>query len=177
MNRDNSSAVILVNEKDEPIGVENKIIAHQKGLLHRAFSVLVFYQGEQEPELLLQQRPQDKYHSANLWTNTCCSHPKPHENTVVAAQRRLLEEMGITVPLRDIGGFHYRATFQNGLCENEMDHVLIGFAHDKSVPFNPQEVQAVDWKPLSVILQNLMDHPQHYTAWFAPALELALRSL
>lgn len=170
-------SVILVDEKDQPLGIADKMIAHQEGLLHRAFSVFVFYQGAYEPELLLQQRPADKYHSPNLWTNSCCSHPQPHEHIVASAQRRLLEEMGITVTLRDVGGFHYRAQFDNGLCENEMDHVLIGLAHDQQVPFNPQEVQAVHWKPLSAVLQDLIDRPQHYTAWFAPALELAIRSL
>ena len=169
--------VILVDENDNPIGSEEKLVAHQQGLLHRAFSVFVFYQhdDEREPELLLQQRQTDKYHSGGMWTNTCCSHPRPDEQTIAAGERRLFEEMGIKLTLQEMGGFHYIAEFDNGLTENELDHVLIGFAENKDVPFNIKEVQAIEWIPITDLLNELIEDPKKYTPWFAPALEVALK--
>ncbi len=167
--------LVLVDEEDNPIGVEEKQLVHQQGLLHRAFSVFIFNQQAEEPELLIQQRQKDKYHCANLWTNTCCSHPRPIEDIVAAGERRLFEEMGLKIELTRVGGFHYTAKFDNGLIENEMDHVLTGFTQEKAVPFNPAEVQAVAWVPLSVLLQDLINHPEKYTPWFAAALEVALQ--
>ena len=166
--------VVLVDTANNPIGVEDKLIAHQKGLLHRAFSVFVFNTEHQPCQLLLQQRQQDKYHSGGLWTNTCCSHPKPIEDITVAGERRLYEEMGIHVPLKSVGGFHYRAELDNGLIENELDHVLIGFSNIKEIPFNPKEVAAVQWISIPDLLLDVTEHPQKYTAWFAAALEVAL---
>lgn len=168
--------VILVDEQDQQTGTEEKLIAHQKGLLHRAFSVFVFYQGENndEPELLLQQRQSDKYHCGELWSNTCCSHPFPEEKTLDAAKRRLKEEMGIELELREAGGFHYIAKFDNGLTENELDHVVLGFTEDKNVPFNTSEVKAIEWMPLAQLLQELVDTPEKFTPWLAPALEVAI---
>lgn len=168
--------VILVDDNDTPIGVEEKLTAHKQALLHRAFSVFVFYHTEgNEPELLLQQRQHDKYHCGSLWTNTCCSHPHPGEEVEEAAKRRLKEEMGIEVKLERVGGFRYKATFDNGLTENEMDHVLVGFTKDKTVPFNKAEVSAIAWMPLSAVLQDLLDNPKKYTPWLSPALEVALK--
>ena len=115
--------VILVDEHDREIGSGEKLQIHQEGKLHRAFSVLVF---NWKQELLLQKRKETKYHSGGLWTNTCCSHPRPGELTLEAAQRRLHEEMGLTCPLREVGNFIYRAEFENGLIEHEYDHVLAG---------------------------------------------------
>lgn len=115
--------VILVNEKDEPIGTMEKLEAHQKGALHRAFSVFLF---NPKGELLLQRRALHKYHSAGLWTNTCCSHPRPGEETSAAAHRRLKEEMGMEADLRFMTSFQYRSEFENGLTEHEFDHVFIG---------------------------------------------------
>jgi len=175
--KQNSEYVILVDENDHPTGSEEKLKAHQDGLCHRAFSVFVFYMAEKEIEILLQQRQFGKYHSGGLWTNACCSHPKPDEDTILAGERRLFEELGIQIKLKDVGGFHYIAKFENGLTENEMDHVLIGFSQNKTVDINPQEVNAVVWMPISELLQDLIDHPKKYTAWFAPALEIALMNL
>lgn len=166
--------LVLVDEQDQTIGVEEKQLTHEKGLLHRAFSVFIFYEGGVEPELLLQQRQQDKYHCAGLWTNTCCSHPRPIEDIVAAGERRLFEEMGLRIPLTRVGGFHYTAKLDNGLTENEMDHVLIGFTKEKAVNFNRSEVQAIAWMPISELLQDMTQHPAQYTPWFMPALEIAL---
>ena len=167
--------VILVDEEDNPIGEAEKMLAHQQGLLHRAFSVFVFHHPEKgEPELLIQQRQSNKYHCGGLWTNTCCSHPAPGETIIEAANRRLFEEMGMQTTLKDVGGFHYVAKFENGLTENEMDHVLIGFSDEKTTAPNSEEVQAVRWIALSELLQELLDAPKSFTPWFAPALEVAL---
>jgi isopentenyl-diphosphate delta-isomerase type 1 len=171
-----SEKVILVDDLDNVIGAEEKIKAHEKGLLHRAFSVFIFYQKDnKEPELLLQQRQFDKYHCAGLWANTCCSHPRPNEDTVKAGERRLFEEMGINVKLEKIGGFHYTVKFDNGLTENELDHVLVGFTDDKTVPFNKNEVNAIRWITIPELLQDLIDHPKKYAPWFTAALEVALK--
>src|SRR5687768_14206462 len=130
--------VILVNEQDEPVGTMEKLEAHQKGLLHRAFSVFVV---NKNGEMLLQQRAQDKYHSGGLWTNTCCSHPLPGENVLDASHRRLMEEMGFDCPLREIFSFTYRAEFDNGLTEHEFDHVFFGEYDGEVIP-DTAEVQA-----------------------------------
>jgi diphosphomevalonate decarboxylase len=167
--------IILVDDSDNPIGVAEKMQVHQQGLLHRAFSVFIFYQGAEHPELLLQQRHFNKYHCGGLWTNTCCSHPNPNEAILAAGERRLFEEMGIQVKLSEAGGFRYLAKFDNGLTENELDHVLVGFVDDKAVPFNTDEVNAIAWVALPELLQDLINNPKKYTPWFAPALEVALK--
>ena len=115
--------VILVNERDEPVGAMEKIEAHRKGVLHRAFSIFVF---NKQGDLLLQQRAANKYHSGGLWTNTCCSHPEPGQQTKDAATKRLTEEMGFTTPLEKIFEFTYHTNFDNGLTEHEYDHVFTG---------------------------------------------------
>ncbi|MEK7619489.1 MAG: isopentenyl-diphosphate Delta-isomerase, partial [Patescibacteria group bacterium] len=124
---------ILVDETDHEIGTEEKMATHERGLLHRAFSVFVF---NASGELLLQQRAFEKYHSAGLWTNTCCSHPRPGEETLAAAYRRLQEEMGFDCPLNEMFTFRYLAPFPNGLTENEVDHVFFGM-YDGPVNPNP----------------------------------------
>lgn len=154
--------VILVNEKDEPVGTMEKLEAHQKGLLHRAFSVFVVNSQEQ---LLLQQRASDKYHSGGLWTNTCCSHPLPGEDTPAAAHRRLAEEMGFDCPLEEIFSFTYRAEFDNGLTEYEFDHVLFG-TYDGPVAADAAEVQAHRFLSLNEIREELVNSPGLYTHWF-----------
>ena len=123
--------VILVNEQDEQTGVMEKMEAHQKALLHRAFSVFIF---NDKGELLLQQRASDKYHSGGLWTNTCCSHPNPDEETITAAQRRLKEEMGFTTKLSKAFDFIYKSEFSNGLTEHEFDHVFTGYYNGEIHP-------------------------------------------
>ena len=154
--------VILVNEKDEPIGLMGKMEAHEKGLLHRAFSVFVF---NSKQEVLLQQRAACKYHSPNLWTNTCCSHPRAGETNQQAGERRLQEEMGLQVPLQEVFSFIYKAPFDNGLTEHEYDHVLIGYS-DAQPQINPEEVASWKWLSLEAIKEDILQVPEQYTAWF-----------
>ena len=154
--------VLLVNEKDEPIGLMGKMEAHEKGLLHRAFSVFVF---NSKQEVLLQQRAACKYHSPNLWTNTCCSHPRVGETNQQAGERRLQEEMGLQVPLQEVFSFIYKAPFDNGLTEHEYDHVLIGYS-DAQPQINPEEVASWKWLSLEAIKEDILQAPERYTAWF-----------
>lgn len=157
-----SSEVILVNEKDEVVGTMEKMEAHRKALLHRAFSVFIF---NQRGEMLLQQRALNKYHSGGLWTNACCSHPNPGEETLVAAERRLQEEMGFGVELEKVFDFVYKSEFENGLTEYEFDHVFVGFYEDAIKP-NKDEVQDYCYKKMEDINDSLESHPLKYTAWF-----------
>jgi isopentenyl-diphosphate delta-isomerase len=154
--------VILVDEKDKPVGVAGKMEAHQKGLLHRAFSVFIF---NSKGEMLLQQRALHKYHSGGLWTNACCSHPNPGEETLAAAQRRLKEEMGFAVPVEKIFDLRYKTEFDNGLTENEFDHVFAGEYGDQ-VEFNKNEVMDFCYKDMQELRNSLQTHPGKYTAWF-----------
>jgi isopentenyl-diphosphate Delta-isomerase len=154
--------VILVDEQDIPVGVAEKMEAHISGTLHRAFSVFIF---NSKGEMLLQQRAISKYHSGGLWTNACCSHPSPGEETASAAQRRLQEELGFVVPVTKVFDFLYKAAFDNGLIEHEFDHVLIG-TYDGGINFAPEEVMATAYKTMDDIKQELLLHPDTYTAWF-----------
>jgi isopentenyl-diphosphate delta-isomerase type 1 len=160
--------VVLVNEHDEQIGLADKLLAHQQGLLHRAFSVFVLRYHNGRYEVLLQQRAQHKYHCGSLWTNTCCSHPFEQETIIEAASRRLQEEL---VPLQKIGVFCYRAQLENGLVEHEIDHVLIGFYEkdDFSIPFNSEEVMACDWVAVDNLREKILNAPQLYTPWILEA--------
>jgi isopentenyl-diphosphate delta-isomerase len=154
--------VVLVNEKDEPIGIMEKMEAHRKALLHRAFSVFIF---NTKGEMLLQKRSQNKYHSAGLWTNTCCSHPMPGEDTKQAAVRRLNEELGFSTTLNKIFDFIYKSDFDNGLTEYEFDHVFIG---DYNGAINPDKNEVSDYcfMSLNEIESSLQLKPQKFTAWF-----------
>lgn len=163
--------VILVDEKDRPLGTAEKLAAHREGLCHRAFSIFIV-RYTPEMEILLQQRAHNKYHSANLWTNTCCSHPRPNEDILAAGHRRLREEMGIEVALTPVGMFHYIAHFENGLTENEVDHVLIGTTELEAIPFNPEEVQAYRWVSLSSLKQEMTLYPERFTPWLGQAMGL-----
>lgn len=154
--------VILVNEQDEPVGIMEKMEAHQKGLLHRAFSVFVFDKGG---KLLLQQRAAGKYHGAGLWTNTCCSHPYPEEEVSTAAQRRLKEEMGFTTPLQKIFDFTYRAEVENGLVEHEFDHVFAG-EWEGAIVMNEEEVAAYGYETIPAIKNAIAQNPSNFTTWF-----------
>ncbi|WP_274475982.1 isopentenyl-diphosphate Delta-isomerase [Mangrovimonas aestuarii] len=154
--------VILVNEKDEPIGLMPKMEAHEKALLHRAFSVFVF---NDKNELMLQQRALDKYHSPGLWTNTCCSHQREGESNVNAGKRRLQEEMGFTTDLEETTSFIYKAPFDNGLTEHEYDHILIGY-YNESPKINPEEAANWKWVALDDVKQDIQVNPDLYTAWF-----------
>lgn len=159
--------VILVNEKDEALGVMEKLEAHQKGLLHRAFSVFVF---NDRGELLLQQRAYSKYHSGGLWTNTCCSHPRPGEDTLAAANRRLMEEMGFQTPLLFKTSFVYKTPFDNQLTEHEFDHVFTGvYNHDPVI--DPNEVERFKWATPEAIKTHMTAHPEAYTSWFCIAMQ------
>jgi len=154
--------VILVNEKDEQIGLMEKIEAHEKALLHRAFSVFVF---NKKGELMLQQRALTKYHTPGLWTNTCCSHQREGETNVEAGKRRLLEEMGFTTDLKDTISFIYKAPFENGLTEHEYDHILVG-QYDEDPKPNPEEVNAWKWVSLEEVKEDMKRNPEVYTEWF-----------
>jgi isopentenyl-diphosphate delta-isomerase len=154
--------VILVNEQDEQIGLMPKLEAHQKALLHRAFSVFIFNDAN---ELMLQQRAMQKYHSPGLWTNTCCSHQRDGESSLEAGKRRLQEEMGFTTPLRETMAFIYKAPFDNGLTEHEYDHILIG-EYNESPRINKNEVAAWKWMPLEEVKEDMFRNPQLYTEWF-----------
>jgi isopentenyl-diphosphate delta-isomerase len=154
--------VILVNEKDEQIGLMAKLEAHQKALLHRAFSVFIF---NDKNELMLQQRALDKYHSPGLWTNTCCSHQRDGESNIEAGKRRLQEEMGFVVDLEESISFIYKAPFDNGLTEHEYDHVLIG-KYNNEPKINPNEAAGWKWMPLEEVRADILHHPEMYTEWF-----------
>lgn len=154
--------VILVNEQDEQQGVMEKMEAHHKALLHRAFSVFIF---NEKGEMLLQQRAINKYHSGGLWTNTCCSHPNPNEETINAAQRRLQEEMGFTTTLSKAFDFIYKSEFENGLTEYEFDHVYVGYYDGEIIP-DKKEVSDFCYRSFKEIESSLKSHPNKYTAWF-----------
>lgn len=154
--------VILVNEKDEQTGIMEKMEAHRKGILHRAFSIFIF---NSKGEMLLQQRAADKYHNGNLWTNACCSHPIPGEQISSAASRRLEEEMGFTTPLEKVYDFTYQVTFENGLTEHEFDHVFVG-NYDGEIKVNQSEVKDFCYKSIDEIKSSMISHPQKFTAWF-----------
>jgi len=154
--------VILVNEMDEQIGVMEKMEAHAKAELHRAFSVFIF---NAKGEMLLQQRACNKYHSGGLWTNACCSHPRPGETTMAAAQRRLQEEMGFETTLTKAFDFMYKAAFDNGLTEHEFDHVFVG-SYDAKINSNDAEVKDYAYVPMDIIEATMQTNPGRYTAWF-----------
>ena len=154
--------VILVDINDEQVGTMEKMEAHLKGVLHRAFSVFIF---NGKGEMLLQQRAISKYHSGGLWTNACCSHPRPGEEIEEGAQRRLQEELGFTAPLKKAFSFSYETSFDNGLTENEFDHVYIGSYDGKIFPL-ASEVQDYCFKKMSDISSSLESHGQKYTSWF-----------
>jgi isopentenyl-diphosphate delta-isomerase len=160
--------IILVNECDEPVGTMEKLQAHQHALLHRAFSVFIF---NNRKEMLLQQRAFDKYHSGGLWTNACCSHPRPGEETREAALRRLKEEMGFEVKLQKLFDFTYKAEFGNGLTEHEFDHVFAGI-YDGPVTAEKTEVHDYCFKSMEAITGSLHQHPEEYTVWFRIAFPL-----
>ena len=154
--------VILVNEKDQEIGLMPKLEAHQKAVLHRAFSVFIF---NSENELMLQQRASNKYHSPNLWTNTCCSHQRSGESNIQAGTRRLCEEMGFTTTLNEITSFIYKAPFDNGLTEHELDHIMVGYYNDDPV-INSDEVEDWKWMKIEDVKNDISLNPDLYTAWF-----------
>lgn len=162
------SNVILVDENDQEIGMMEKMQAHQKGLLHRAFSIFIINNSR---EMLLQKRASSKYHSPGLWTNACCSHPSPDESTLAAANKRLREEMGFNCPLTEIGSFIYNAQFDNGLTEHEFDHVFFGVYNSGIIP-NPEEAEDYKWISSTEIDHLLASHNEEFTVWFKIAFPL-----
>jgi isopentenyl-diphosphate delta-isomerase len=153
--------IILVDEKDQILGKEEKLKVHELGLLHRAFSIFIF---NDQGELLLQQRADEKYHSPGLWTNTCCSHPNFGEELPAALKRRLMQEMGMDCETQFAFSFIYKAEFENGLTEHEYDHVYFGFSNQRPKPAK-EEVQ--NWKYISLkeLKQEIDSNPSKYTPW------------
>lgn len=165
--------MVLVDKNDEELGIMEKLEAHEKGLLHRAFSVFLF---NEKGEMLLQRRAQEKYHSGGLWTNTCCSHPKPGETPLEGANRRLVEEMGISAELHHQFSFSYKSDYDNGLSEHEFDHVFFGDFSD-APKLNPDE--AMDWKYISIseLEDQVSRHPEKFTTWFTICLPRVLEQI
>lgn len=165
--------VIMVDENDRAIGSMEKISAHEEGVLHRAFSVFLFNENN---ELLLQKRSNAKYHSAGLWSNTCCSHPLPGEPMLLAVERALEREMGIKCDVEKVGEFIYKEELANGLIEHEFDHLFVGKYSGEPAP-NPAEVYA--WKYMSIknILNDLTLNKLQYTVWFPFALEKVIKKM
>ena len=159
--------VILVDEKDNQVGLMPKLEAHQKGLLHRAFSVFIF---NSDYKLLLQKRASSKYHSGGLWTNTCCSHPRDGEDIIDAANRRLDEEMGIKTSLRKVFDFIYTAELDNNLIENEFDHVLYG-VYDIDPILNKEEAEDFKWIDMETLKNDIENNTDQYTVWFKIAFD------
>jgi isopentenyl-diphosphate delta-isomerase len=154
--------VILVNEKDEQIGLAEKLQAHESGQLHRAVSVFVF---NKKGELLIQKRASNKYHGAGLWTNTCCTHPRDGETSEACAVRRLKEEMGIDAKVKEQFSFVYKAEVENGLIENEYDHVFFG-VYDGEIMLNPDEAEDCTFVSLDKVFTDAANNPEKYSIWF-----------
>ena len=162
--------VILVDKNDTPIGLMEKMEAHEKAMLHRAFSVFIF---NSKGKLMLQQRAQHKYHSPGLWTNTVCSHPREGEKTEAAAHRRIVEEMGFDCSFEEAFSFVYHAYVGQGLIEHEFDHVFIGNSNTKP-KINPDEVASWKYVDLPWLEEDVKENPHIYTEWFKIALEQVL---
>ena len=159
--------VILVDKNDNQVGLMPKLEAHQKGLLHRAFSIFIF---NSKYELLLQKRASTKYHSGGLWTNTCCSHPREGEETLDAANRRLIEEMGIQTSLRKVHDFIYRAELDNDLTEHEFDHVFYGVYNEDPI-INKGEADDFKWIDMDSLNKDIRTNGNNYTVWFKIAFK------
>ena len=165
-----NTSVILVDNDDNEIGNCEKIKAHKLGLCHRAFSIFIFRKKSHQLQLLIQQRHPKKYHCGGLWTNTCCSHPRPNETIKDAANRRLFEEMGMVCDLKIVTHFIYKSEFENGLIEHELDYILIG--KSTSIPkINTNEVETYKWQSVSQIKNEIALHPTNYTTWFKIAMQ------
>ena len=154
--------VVLVDSRNKQIGLMPKMEAHLKGVLHRAFSVIIF---NNQGEILLQKRASSKYHTPNLWSNTCCSHQRDGENNISAGKRRLYEEMGFVTELYEFDSFIYKVGFSNGLIEHEFDHIMVGVYND-SPNVNPLEVDDWRWVKMDELLTDIAINPHLYTAWF-----------
>ena len=162
--------VVLVDDNDNQIGLMEKMEAHEKGLLHRAFSVFLF---NSKGEMLLQQRAFSKYHSGGLWTNTCCSHPREGESVIDAAHRRLGEEVGFDCEIKKAFHFTYKSKLDSGLTEHELDHVYIG-EYEGEINPNPDEVESYKYIAIDELKRDIHQNPQSYTEWFKICLEEVL---
>ncbi len=175
------NTVVLVNEQDQPLGTEEKLLAHQKGLLHRAFSVMLYRYMDNKLQFLLQKRSKNKYHCPGLWTNTCCSHPAIEEDVVTSALKRLEEELvdidTSFINLQNIGNFIYRAEFDNGLVEHEYDYVLIAEYKDLPVSFNSLEIAELAWVDVEQLRIDLEQHSGKYTPWLSNVVKLCLQNI
>lgn len=170
--------VILVDEQDNVLDTAEKMLAHQQGLLHRAFSVFVVQQRDNGWYTLLQQRSLNKYHCAGLWTNTCCSHPRLEESIEQAGQRRLKEEMGVTLTCHKVGEFTYQAELENGLIEHEYDHILISaVSDDLFIDINPNEVMAFRWLSFETLVKMPPEQQTMFTPWFFQAFDIVKQHL
>ena len=169
----NADYVILVDDKDNMLGAGEKMQVHLDGTLHRAFSIFVL---NDNSELLLQQRANDKYHSGGLWTNTCCSHPRPNETTIEAAHRRLMEEMGFDCELQPLFSMLYKGSVGNGLIEHEFDHIYIG-KYNGPVVINEQEVKSYSFMSLDEVQSRIAETPNLFTLWMRIAFPEFLQKL
>lgn len=154
--------VTLVDKEDNVIGEEEKLSAHKEPKLHRAISILIF---NSKKEMLIHKRADSKYHAPGLWTNACCSHPRPNESYKGAAKRRLPEEMGFNCELNEAFKFTYYAEFTNGLAEYEMDQVFFGIFEGEIKP-SPNEVSDYKWVKINELMKDIFYEPKKYTAWF-----------
>jgi isopentenyl-diphosphate delta-isomerase len=167
--------VILVDKDDNAIGVADKLLAHQHGgSRHRAFSIFIL---NEKNEILLQQRASTKYHAANLWSNTCCSHPQPNESIKLSAQQRLKEELGLKADLHHIGTVEYKTEVTENLTEWEIDHLFLGRYNGQTLSLNPAEVSDIRWITIDKLLKNLEEEPKHFTPWLAFILPQLKNSL
>lgn len=167
------SEVVLVDENDNVIGTGEKIKTHQEGKLHRAFSIFVF---NSKGELLLQKRAKSKYHSGGLWTNTCCSHPRPRESIEEAIHRRLKEEMGFDCELKEMFSFSYEVKLDNNLFEHEYDHVFIGNFDGEPTP-NPEEVDEWKWVDVEELKKDIQGNPDSYSYWLRISIDKVISYL
>ncbi|NUN65704.1 isopentenyl-diphosphate Delta-isomerase [Pseudanabaena biceps] len=165
--------VILVDTSDRQIGTAEKLAAHRQGQLHRAFSIFIL---NSQGQLLLQKRAKHKYHSGGLWTNTCCSHPRPEETLSNATHRRLQEEMGMTCDLQELFSFIYRAELDHDLIEYEFDHVFIGYS-DRHPIINPNEVEDWQWIELEKLQKDIQVYPENYTYWLRDCCDRFIKQI
>lgn len=159
--------ILLVDKNDKAVGYEEKLKVHEKGLLHRAFSIVIF---NSKNEMMLQRRALSKYHCGGLWTNACCSHQRENEKLIDAAHRRLKDEMGFDTALNELFSFHYKVNFENGLTENEIDHVFVG-NYDKNPIINKDEADDYKWVSLDELKNWMKTRPKEFTPWFLIMVE------
>lgn len=160
--------LIIVDKDDRQIAIEEKLYAHKKALLHRAFSVIIMRKNNEKNEILLQKRSAEKYHSSKLWSNACCGHPRPEEDTKTAAERRLNEEMGFKTNLQYLGKFLYKAELDNSYSEHEIDHVFYAFIDidtQEKITINPAEVEKIKWINICELRKQLQENPKNFTVW------------